>query len=48
MTKNNNFLEPTIKLYRSATVGIKSDEFKLLIDPWLTDGEYYDLIHCQL
>jgi UDP-MurNAc hydroxylase len=30
-----------IKLYRSATVGIISDEFKLLCDPWLTDGEYY-------
>ena len=39
--KNNNLLEPSLKLYRSATVGIKSDEFKLLIDPWLTDGEYY-------
>ena len=30
-----------IKLYRSATVGIISNEFKLLCDPWLTDGEYY-------
>jgi UDP-MurNAc hydroxylase len=30
-----------IKLYRSATVGIISKEFKLLCDPWLTDGEYY-------
>ena len=30
-----------IKLYRSATVGIISDNYKLLTDPWLTDGEYY-------
>jgi len=30
-----------IHLYRSATVGIISDDFKLLQDPWLTDGEYY-------
>ena len=30
-----------IKLYRSATVGIITDNFKLLCDPWLTDGEYY-------
>ena len=30
-----------IKLYRSATVGIEFDNFKLLMDPWLTDGEYY-------
>lgn len=30
-----------IKLYRSATIGILSDKFKLLCDPWLTDGEYY-------
>ncbi len=29
-----------IKLYRSATVGIITDNFKLLCDPWLTDGEY--------
>lgn len=32
---------PKIKLYRSATVGVQSDDFKLLMDPWLTDGEYY-------
>lgn len=30
-----------IKLYRSATLGIKSKNFSLLFDPWLTDGEYY-------
>jgi UDP-MurNAc hydroxylase len=30
-----------IKLYRSATVGIEIDNFKILQDPWLTDGEYY-------
>ena len=30
-----------IHLYRSATVGIFSNGFKLLQDPWLTDGEYY-------
>ena len=30
-----------IKLYRSSTLGIKSENFKLLTDPWLTDGEYY-------
>ena len=30
-----------IKLYRSATVGIIKDNFKLLTDPWLVDGEYY-------
>ena len=30
-----------IKLYRSATVGIISDNYKLLTDPWLTVGEYY-------
>jgi UDP-MurNAc hydroxylase len=30
-----------IKLYRSATVGIKLKNFKILMDPWLTDGEYY-------
>ncbi len=30
-----------IKLYRSATVGIFDDDFKILTDPWLTDGEYY-------
>jgi UDP-MurNAc hydroxylase len=30
-----------IKLYRSATVGIDIDGFKILTDPWLTDGEYY-------
>lgn len=30
-----------IKLYRSSTLGIRNDNFKLLTDPWLTDGEYY-------
>ena len=30
-----------IKLYRSATVGLDLGKFKLLMDPWLTDGEYY-------
>jgi len=30
-----------IKLYRSATVGIDFGSFKVLTDPWLTDGEYY-------
>lgn len=30
-----------IKLYRSATIGIFGDSFKLLTDPWLVDGEYY-------
>tara|TARA_X000000950_G_C13852380_1_gene635077 strand:+ start:170 stop:1528 length:1359 start_codon:yes stop_codon:yes gene_type:complete len=30
-----------IKFYRSATVGIIFQDFKLLCDPWLTDGEYY-------
>lgn len=30
-----------IKLYRSATVGLKSGNFKLLMDPWLVDGEYF-------
>ena len=30
-----------IKLYRSATVGIFNDNFKIITDPWLTDGEYY-------
>lgn len=29
-----------IKLYRSATVGIETNGFKLLQDPWLTDGEF--------
>ena len=41
MLKNSKLLDPKIKLYRSATVGIESDDFKLLVDPWLTDGEYY-------
>lgn len=31
----------SFKLFRSATVGISGKNFKLLIDPWLTDGEYY-------
>ena len=30
-----------IKIYRSATVGIDFGNFKILQDPWLTDGEYY-------
>ncbi len=30
-----------IKLYRSSTVGLTLGEFKILMDPWLTDGEYY-------
>jgi UDP-MurNAc hydroxylase len=30
-----------IKLYRSATVGIISNNAKILVDPWLIDGEYY-------
>jgi UDP-MurNAc hydroxylase len=30
-----------LKLYRSATVGINIGGFKILQDPWLTDGEYY-------
>ena len=30
-----------IKLIRSATVTIKIGNYKILKDPWLTDGEYY-------
>ena len=30
-----------IKLYRSATIGINLGGYKILMDPWLTDGEYY-------
>lgn len=30
-----------VKLYRSATVGLESNKFKLLMDPWLVDGEYF-------
>ncbi len=30
-----------IKLFRSATVGIILENYKILMDPWLTDGEYY-------
>ena len=30
-----------IKLFRSATVGIYFANYKLLMDPWLSDGEYY-------
>ncbi|MDC0516792.1 MBL fold metallo-hydrolase [Candidatus Pelagibacter sp.] len=30
-----------IKLYRSATVSVNIDGFKILQDPWLVDGEYY-------
>ncbi len=29
-----------IKLYRSATVGLNFKNFKILTDPWLTDGEH--------
>ena len=29
-----------LKLYRSATVGLDFDGFKILTDPWLTDGEH--------
>ena len=29
-----------IKLYRSATVGLNFKNFKVLTDPWLTDGEH--------
>ncbi len=29
-----------LKLYRSATVGLNFDNFKILTDPWLTDGEH--------
>ncbi len=29
------------KFYRSATIGIEINGFKILQDPWLTDGEYY-------
>ena len=34
-------MKSQLKLYRSSTVGITSDNFKLLCDPWLRDGEYY-------
>ena len=30
-----------IKLFRSSTIGIHFDNFKILQDPWLVDGEYY-------
>ncbi len=30
-----------IKLYRSSTIGIDLGDYKILMDPWLTDGEYY-------
>lgn len=30
-----------VKLFRSATVGLISDDFKILMDPWLVDGEYF-------
>ena len=30
-----------IKLYRSSTVGLNLNGFRILMDPWLTDGEYY-------
>ena len=29
-----------VKLYRSATVGLNFKDFKILTDPWLTDGEH--------
>ena len=34
-----------IKLYRSSTIGISSGGVKILMDPWLTDGEYYGSWH---
>jgi len=34
-----------IKLYRSSTVGVKFKSFKILTDPWLTEGEYYGSWH---
>lgn len=30
-----------IKLYRSSTIGLNLGGYKVLMDPWLTDGEYY-------
>ena len=30
-----------IKLYRSATIGLDLNKYKILMDPWLTDGEYF-------
>ncbi len=30
-----------IKVFRSSTVGIYAKNTKILMDPWLTDGEYY-------
>ncbi len=30
-----------IKFYRSSTVGLELNGYKILMDPWLTDGEYY-------
>ncbi len=30
-----------INFYRSSTVGINLSGFKILMDPWLTDGEYF-------
>ena len=30
-----------IKLYRSSTIGLNLNGYKILMDPWLTDGEYY-------
>ena len=30
-----------VKLYRSATVGVEISNFKILCDPWLTNGEYF-------
>lgn len=30
-----------IKLFRSATIGVHFNNFKILQDPWLVDGEYY-------
>ena len=32
-----------IKLYRSSTIGLISENFKILQDPWLTDGEFLAL-----
>ena len=30
-----------IKLYKSSTIGLNLSGYKILMDPWLTDGEYY-------
>ena len=33
--------EIKIKLYRSSTISLNLSGYKILIDLWLTDGEYY-------